>query len=111
MDSYEPEVNDYVIWDDGLPGKHNEGWVYFKCPIMEEKKGFTKHSRYITIETHIKPRPVCPEEERLGHKIHTPKHKYIHTLLLCFEHDWSQLKYVKSRHDCKSKDYYNRFKS
>ena len=26
---YEPEVNDYVIWDKGEYGKE-EGWVYFK---------------------------------------------------------------------------------
>ena len=50
--NYEPEVNDYVILDQGEHGI-TEGWVYFKCPIMEEKKGFNKTARYITIETHV----------------------------------------------------------
>ena len=27
--AYEPEVDDYVIWDKGKHGK-DEGWVYFK---------------------------------------------------------------------------------
>ena len=30
MPNYEPEVNDYVVWDRGEYGK-DEGWVYFKC--------------------------------------------------------------------------------
>jgi hypothetical protein len=43
---YEPEVNDYVIWDKGEYGK-DEGWVYFKCPPLEEKKGFRSNPRYL----------------------------------------------------------------
>ena len=107
-DCYQPEVNDYVIWDKNEYGI-DKGWVYFVCPELEDKVGFTKHTRYITIETSIKPRPVCDTEAQLQGKIHIPKHKYIHTLLLCYEHDWHQLKYIKSRPDCKSKSYYNRF--
>ena len=110
MNSYEPEVGDYVIWETTTPDKNDEGWVYFKCPIVEDKIGFRKHTRYITIETGIRPRPICETEEKLNPKMRSPKHKYIHTLLLCFEPEWSNLKYVKSRHDCKSKSYYNRFK-
>ena len=34
---YEPEVDDYVVWDQGEYGI-DEGWVYFKAPVMEEKK-------------------------------------------------------------------------
>ena len=33
-DTYEPEVNDYVIWDQGEYGI-DEGWVYFKAPEFE----------------------------------------------------------------------------
>ena len=110
MNSYEPEVGDYVIWESTTEGKNDEGWVYFKCPELEEKKGFNKHSRYITIETGIKPRPICETEEKLNPKMRSPRHKYVHTLLLCYETDWHQLKYIKSRPDCKSNDYYNRFK-
>ena len=106
---YQPRVNDYIIWEDGNPGKNDEGWVYFVCPEMPNDFNNNKHSRYITIETGIKPRPVCEIEEKLGDKIKLPKHKYIHTLLLCFESDWHQLKYIHSRPDCKSKSYYNRF--
>ena len=111
MDSYEPEVNDYVIWETTNLGKSDEGWVYFKCPPLEENINNNRHQRYITIETGIRPRPICETEEQLNPKIRSPKHKYIHTLLLCFEQDWHQLKYIKSRSNCKSNDYYNRFKS
>ena len=107
---YEPEVNDYVIWESTTEGVNDEGWVYFKCPEIEDKVGFSKHTRYITIETGIKPRPICETEEKLSPKMRSPRHKYVHTLLLCYETDWHQLKYIKSRPDCKSNDYYNRFK-
>ncbi len=88
---YEPEVNDYVIWErESWTGTlRDEGWVYFKCPPMEEAKGFTKHTRYITIETGVKDKPV----EQLA----TSLHKRIHTLLLCYEHQWKDLKFVKKR--------------
>ena len=109
MLKYTPQVNDYVIWESLNEGVNDEGWVYFICPELDNKVGFTTHTRYITIETSIKPRPVCETEAQLQGKIHIPKHKYIHTLLLCYEHDWHQLKYIKSRPDCKSKSYYNRF--
>ena len=55
---YEPEVNDYVVLDQGQYGI-TEGWVYFKCPVMEKKKGFTETARYITIETHVTDKPDC----------------------------------------------------
>ena len=29
-EEYEPQVDDYVIWDRGRED-HNRGWVYFKC--------------------------------------------------------------------------------
>ena len=109
MSHYEPEVNDYVIWDKNEYGI-DQGWVYFKCPDLDNKVGFTTHTRYITLETSIKPRPVCETEQKLQGKIHIPKHEYIHTLLLVYQPEWSNLKYVKSRTDCKSKEYYNRFK-
>ena len=86
---YDPEVNDYVIWDRGEYGK-DEGWVYFKCPPMEEKKGFSNNPRYITIETSIKPKPHCEFEKN-------PRHKFIHTLLLCYESSWHELTFVKRR--------------
>ena len=86
---YEPEVNDYVIWDKGQFGI-DEGWVYFKCPPIEENKWFIKNPRYITIETGVKPKPKDQYEKN-------PRHKMIHTLLLCYEDDWKDLKYVRSR--------------
>ena len=75
-EEYEPQVDDYVIWDRGRED-HNRGWVYFKC------------EEYITIETSIKPKPPCA--------VSNSKHKYIHTLLLCPSHFWHELKFVKSR--------------
>ena len=109
MDSYEPEVNDYVIWETTNLGKSDEGWVYFKCPIMEDKIGFNKHMRYITIETGIRPRPICETQEKLQPKVRSPRHQFVHTLLLVYEDNWCNLKYIHSRPDCKSKSYYNRF--
>ena len=73
---YVPKVNDYVIWDQGQYGI-DEGWVYF---YSEE---------YITIETHVRPRSDAECEGSL--------HQFIHTLLLCHNHSWKELKYVKSR--------------
>ena len=75
-EEYEPQVNDYVIWEKMGHEDHDKGWVYFKC------------EKYITIETGIKPKPQC----ELQHS----RHKYIHTLLLCPSEYWPQLKYVKS---------------
>lgn len=87
--NYEPEVNDYVILDQGEHGI-TEGWVYFKCPIIEEKKGFNKTPRYITIETHVSEKPPCKYSKNLPHKKN-------HCLVLCYESDWKYLKFVKRR--------------
>ena len=111
MSLYEPEVGDYVIWETTTADKHDEGWVYFKCPPLEENINNNRHQRYITIETGIRLKPECETETQLQGKIKKNRHKYIHTLLLCFEQDWHQLKYIKSRANCKSKSYYNRFQS
>ena len=86
---YEPEVNDYVIWDKGEYGS-DEGWVYFKGDKEEPKKGFPNNPRYITIETGIKPKPQCSVAK-------DDPHKFIHTLLLCYESSWHELKFVKRR--------------
>ena len=76
-EDYLPKVNDYVIWDRGEYGK-DEGWVYF----CDEK--------YITIETGVKPKPKDEYEKN-------PRHKMVHTLLLCYAESWHNLQYVKSR--------------
>ena len=91
---YEPEVNDYVIWTTELGMKH-EGWVYWKGdPVDNEQRikfGWRPVARYITIETSVKPKPYC--------EYHTKNdpHKYIHTLLLCYEKDWKDLQFIKKR--------------
>tara|TARA_B100000287_G_scaffold64755_1_gene56240 strand:+ start:525 stop:800 length:276 start_codon:yes stop_codon:yes gene_type:complete len=76
-DPYIPKVNDYVIWDKGEYGS-DEGWVYFFC------------DEYITIETGVRPKPKDQYTKN-------EKHKMIHTLLLCYNHCWKDLKYIKSR--------------
>ena len=78
-EDYKPKVNDYVIWDRGEYGI-DEGWVYFY------------DDEYITIETGVKPKPNCMYSS--GKPM---KHKMIHTLLLCYEQNWWQLEYVRSR--------------
>ena len=54
------------------------------------KYGWNPVSRYITIETGVRPKPEHQLED-------SSMHKYIHTLLLCYEHDWHQLKFIKKR--------------
>ena len=88
---YEPNVDDYVIWDRGEYGK-DEGWVYFKGdPVDNElriKQGWNPVARYITIETSIRPKSYVSEND---------PHKYVHTLLLCYECDWKDLHFIKKR--------------
>ena len=94
--NYEPEVDDYVIWDRGEYGI-DEGWVYFKGdPVDNElriKQGWNPVARYITIETGIRPKPQCQYSKN-------DPHKYIHTLLLCYDSDWHQLKFVNPGDAC-----------
>ena len=101
MPDYEPEVNDYVVWDRGEYGK-DEGWVYFKCDeeISYNLKGI-EQSRYITIETGVRPKPNCDYAKN-------DPHKYIHTLLLCYETNWHQLKFVKKR-ETKNCQHYSQY--
>ena len=90
---YEPEVDDYVIWErECWTGTiKDEGWVYFKAPPMEEKKGFSHVARYITIETGVRDKP---KEQLNGSSF---LHNKVHTLLLCYEQDWKNLKFIKRR--------------
>ena len=89
---YEPEVNDYVIWErESWSGTFiDEGWVYFKAPKFEPKKGFSTPARYITIETGVRDKHT---EQLDGCSLH----KKVHTLLLCYEHQWGELRFVKRR--------------
>ncbi len=57
--------------------------------VKDNLKGI-EQSRYITIETGVRPKPNCDYAKN-------DPHKYIHTLLLCYEQNWWQLEYVKSR--------------
>ena len=53
---YEPEVDDYVIWQ-RPSGDIDEGWVYFKGDPVDndkrKKQGWNPVSQYITIETSV----------------------------------------------------------
>jgi hypothetical protein len=70
---YEPKVNDYVIWKNNV-----KGWVYFK------------DSSYITIEMIVKPKS---EQSYYDSCIHANNR----LLVLCYDRDWHELTYVKSR--------------
>ena len=98
--SYMPRVDDYVVWErESWTGiMRDEGWVYFVGDPVEKKKGFPTPVRYITIETGVKPKPYCEFEKN-------PKHKFIHTLLLCYESNWSELKYIKNRREDNTSTY------
>ena len=74
--SYKPQVDDYVRWKSDHVDV--EGWVYFHDEM------------YVAIETGIKPKLNCQYTKN-------ERHKYIHTLLLCFPHQWNQLEYVHTR--------------
>ena len=82
MPNYEPEVNDYVVWErECWSGVHkDEGWVYFKGDIPEEKKGFRTNPRYITIETGVRDKPK--EEMDCKSALH---HDIFQSLVLCYE--------------------------
>ena len=83
-EEYEPQVNDYVIWEKVGQEDYDEGWVYFKS------------EEYITIETGIKPRPKIDCIEGSNGKSRVLHHN-VHTLLLCHHQFWGQLKYIKTR--------------
>ena len=91
---YEPEVNDYVIWErkTWVGISTDQGWVYFKGDPVEPKKGVSTPARYITIETGVRDKP----KEQLDCKS-TLNHSKVHTLLLCYESQWKELKFVKRR--------------
>jgi len=93
--NYEPKVDDYVIWN-RPNGDIEEGWVYFKGdPVDNEKRlkdGWKSISRYITIETGVRPKHNCVYTS--GKPM---RHQMIHTLLLCNEECWGELVYVKHR--------------
>ncbi len=89
---YEPEVDDYVVWERETWARveRDEGWVYFKGDPVEPKKGFSDQARYITIETAVFDKPA----EQLRD---SPLHKKTHSLLLCYEQHWKDLKFVRKR--------------
>ena len=101
--TYEPEVNDYVIWE-RPNGDIDEGWVYCKTdPVDNEKRikeGWKPLSQYITIETSVKPKHDCIYSS--GKPM---KHKYIHTLLICNRENWNQLKFIKRRNSKECQHY------
>ena len=93
--TYEPQVDDYVIWK-RPSGDWEEGWVYFKGdPVDNEKRvkdGWNSISQYITIEIHVYPKKECRYTS--GKPM---RHKNIHCLLICNKDNWNELEYVKNR--------------
>ena len=73
MTTYEPQINDYVVWTKGV-----EGWVYFKC------------EEYITIEHIVRPKDEVNLEC-------CPIHANERLLVICYTEQWNQLEYIKSR--------------
>jgi len=98
--TYMPRVDDYVVWErETWSGTFiDEGWVYFVGDPVEPKKGFPTPVRYITIETGVKPKPYCEFEKN-------PRHRNTHTLLLCYEQNWNELKYIKNRREDNTSTY------
>ena len=73
--SYQPRVNDYVRW------KGCEGWIYW---IDSDRKS------YLTIEISIQPKS---EQSYKDCSIH----RNYRCLLCCYQEDWKDLVYVRSR--------------
>lgn len=71
--TYEPQVNDYVIWSKGV-----EGWVYFK------------DKEYITIEASVRPK------DRINYQC-CSIHRNERVLVVCYPEQWKELVYIKSR--------------
>ena len=71
--SYIPQVNDYVTWTKGV-----EGWIYFR------------DKEYITIEVSVKPKDC---ENYAACCLHLNER----LLVLCYNNQWNELKYIKSR--------------
>jgi hypothetical protein len=71
--TYEPQVNDYVVWTKGV-----EGWVYFK------------DKEYITIERIVRPKDEINLEC-------CPIHRNERLLVICYNNQWKELQYIKSR--------------
>ena len=78
--SYEPKVDDYVIWN--KPNFPVEGWVYFK------------DHEHITIEIGVRDKT----EEQIINGSH---HRKDHILIVCQSQYWNELEYVKSRSSIK----------
>ena len=95
--TYEPKVDDYVIWK-RPNGDIDEGWVYCKTdPVDNEKRvkeGWKESSQYITIETHVYPKKQCTYTS--GKPM---RHKNIHCLLICNKDNWNELEYVRNRRE------------
>lgn len=73
--TYNPQVNDYVVWTNR---NHIQGWIYHK------------NSEYITIETSVKPKDPLDYQA-------SPIHANNRLLIICYENQWKNLKYIKSR--------------
>jgi hypothetical protein len=71
--TYIPQVNDYVVWTKGV-----EGWVYFK------------DREYITIEYVVRPKDEVNFEC-------CPIHRNERLLVICYNNQWEELQYIKSR--------------
>ena len=71
--TYEPQVNDYVVWSKGV-----EGWVYFK------------DREYITIEYIVRPKDEVNLEC-------CPIHRNERLLVICYKSQWKELQYIRSR--------------
>jgi hypothetical protein len=78
--SYEPQVNDYVKWKNGI-----KGWVYFK------------DKEYITIEHSVRPKDEINLEC-------CPIHKNNRLLVVCYPYQWNELEYVTSRESAHEKE-------
>ena len=78
--TYDPQVNDYVIWSE-----HVQGWIYFK------------DQEYLTIEVGVKPKTQENYEA-------CSLHRNDRLLVICYHQQWKELTYVKSRKSVHEKE-------
>ena len=102
--TYEPQVDDYVIWKRSN-GDWEEGWVYHKGDAVDNEKrvkqGWNPVSQYITIEVVVYPKKECSYTS--GKPM---RHKNVHVTLLCNRDNWNELEYVKNRRGDSMADMY-----
>ena len=92
--TYEPKVNDYVVWTTELGMVHKRMGLLLRVRQNQREVGTTPQ-RYCSIEIATKPRPNC---DLIRFYI-----RESHVCICCYESNWSELE-LHSEEDLKQDD-------